>query len=130
MKPRLAPGFRVRVGDDLLLERRRRLAFRHIASDGSFIGAQVPEQRASVREPGLPQAPGGWEHRRSNDRRQRADHRHADAVAEMGAAIERVAPAEARADAPSPVVAKDAAWEGDEATVVEETLIDEDTTIE
>src|SRR5262249_13499854 len=109
---------------------RWRLAFRHVARDGGFVGAQVAEQRASVCESDLSQAPGSRERRRCNDRQQRADHRHADAVAEMGAAIERVTPAEARADAPSPIVAKHAAWEGDEATVVEEALIDEDTTIE
>ena len=104
MKPRLAPGFRGFVGDGLLLLERRRLAFRHVGRDRGFVGAQVAEQRAAVREPDLPQAPSGRQHRRRDDW-----HRYgANAIAaKMRAAIERVTPAEARTDAPSPIVAID-----------------------
>src|SRR5262245_56151255 len=134
MKPRLEPGFRSFVGDRLLLlERRRRLAFRQIGRDRCFVGAQVAEQRASVRESDLPQASGRWQywcgddwtdHRRRDDR---SDDWHGIA-AKMRTAVERVAPAEARTNAPAPIVAINRAWEGDEAAVEDEALIDDDTT--
>ena len=126
MKPRLAPGFRSVVGDGLpLLERRGLLAFRQIAGDRRFVAAEIAEQRAAVREPDLPQAPSGRQYWRGEDRtdhrrgEDRSDYRHG-ITAKMRTAVERVTPAEARPNAPSPIVAIDRAWEGDEATVEDE----------
>src|SRR5262245_32939258 len=134
MKPRLAPGVRSFAGDGLLLlEWRRRLAFRQIAGDRRFVGAQVAEQRGAVRKPDLPQASGGRQHWRGDDRtdhrrrEDRSDDRHGIA-AKMRTAVDRVTPAEARPDAPSPIVAIDRASD-DETTVEDDALIDDDTAL-
>src|SRR5436309_1891515 len=91
----------------LLFERRW---LRHVGRDRCFVGAQIAEQRISIREPTLDQAPAEWHGRhchgggRCNGRGQRDNRRDTEAIyAETRAAIERVTPAETRTPGPSPV---------------------------
>src|SRR5919198_3427729 len=95
----------------LLLERRR---LRHVGRNRCFIGAQIAEQRASIREPSLDQAPGSWRGRhrhggrRCNGRGQRDNRHDTEAIGpEARAAIEWMAPAEARTPGPPPIVAEE-----------------------
>src|SRR5215467_907900 len=95
-----------------LLERRR-LALWHTRRDRCFIGAQIAEQRVSIREPSLDQAPADWHGRhghgsgrRCNDRSRRDHRRDTVAIyAEARAAIHWMTPAEAGTPAPPPIVA-------------------------
>src|SRR5262245_9993190 len=109
----------------LLLERRLRL--RHIGRDRCFVRAQIAEQRASVREPWLDQAPHcrhGRYRCRCNGRSDRDNRRNAVAIdAETRAAIHGMTPAEARTPAPSPIVADEVSPVAEDAAMVETGVV-------